>query len=61
LDPGQIPDIISEISGSDAMKAFLAGTVVAVLIAVAAGLVLQTMKEPAVTAFTTPSARVSTN
>jgi hypothetical protein len=43
------------------MKAFLAGTVVAILIAVGAGLVLHSVNESATTAFTTSSARVSAN
>jgi hypothetical protein len=43
------------------MKAFLAGTIVAVLIAVAAGLVLHTVNESATTAFSTSSTRVTTN
>lgn len=43
------------------MKAFLAGTIVAILIAVVAGLVLHSVNESAITAFSTSSARVPTN
>ncbi|HEX9463520.1 MAG TPA: hypothetical protein VGB82_13060 [Alphaproteobacteria bacterium] len=43
------------------MKAFLAGAIVAILIGTVAGLILHSVNESATTAFSTSSARVSTN
>lgn len=43
------------------MKAFIAGSAVAVLLAVAASFVLDTVNKPVDTAFTAQSARVSHN
>jgi hypothetical protein len=44
--------------GANAMKAFRAACVVAVIIAVVGGFVLNSVQEPADQAFTTPYARV---
>lgn len=43
------------------MKAFVSGTVVALVMAIAAAVILDTVNKPATTAFTTPSARISSN